>query len=79
MGAAGDQPLAVPNVGIAHDTHCYVGDIKVELRAVNIHSEDGLVIYLPNDRTLRAIRSRIPSRSSPSRGMSSRITTTCRH
>ena len=44
----------VPNIGIAGDTNYYVGDIKVELRPVNIHSEDGLVIYLPNDRILLA-------------------------
>jgi cyclase len=48
------KPLVVPNIGIAGDTTYYVGDIKVELRPVNIHSEDGLVIYLPNDRILLA-------------------------
>jgi cyclase len=48
------KPLVMPNIGIAGDTNYYVGDIKVELRAVNIHSEDGLVIYLPNDRILLA-------------------------
>jgi hypothetical protein len=35
-------------------TNYYVGDIKVELRQANIHSEDGLVIYLPSDRILPA-------------------------
>jgi len=48
------RPLAVPNVGIASDTRYYVGDIRVELRPVNIHSADGLVIYLPDDRILLA-------------------------
>ena len=48
------KPLVVPNIGIVGDTNYYVGDIKVELRPVNIHSEDGLVIYLPNDRILLA-------------------------
>jgi glyoxylase-like metal-dependent hydrolase (beta-lactamase superfamily II) len=48
------RPLVVPNIGIAGDTTYYVGDIRVELRPVNIHSEDGLVIYLPNDRILLA-------------------------
>jgi glyoxylase-like metal-dependent hydrolase (beta-lactamase superfamily II) len=47
-------PLVLPNIGIAHDTNYYLGDIKVELRPVNIHSEDGLVIYLPGDRILLA-------------------------
>jgi len=46
------KPLIVPNIGIVGDTNYYVGDIKVELRPVNIHSEDGLVMYLPGDRVL---------------------------
>jgi cyclase len=48
------KPLVIPNIGITADTDYYVGDIKVELRPVNIHSEDGLVIYLPRDRILLA-------------------------
>src|ERR1700733_3163325 len=48
------KPLVAPNIGITADTSYFVGDIKVELRPVNIHSEDGLVIYLPNDRILLA-------------------------
>jgi cyclase len=48
------KPLVIPNIGIAGDTTYYVKDIKVELRPVNIHSEDGLVIYLPHDRILLA-------------------------
>jgi cyclase len=48
------KPLQVPNIGIAGDTTYYVKDIKVELRPVNIHSEDGLVLYLPRDRILLA-------------------------
>jgi cyclase len=48
------NPLALPNIGISSDTRYYVGDIKVELRPINIHSEDGLVIYLPNERILLA-------------------------
>jgi cyclase len=48
------KPLALPNIGIASDTSYFVGDIKVELRPVNIHSEDGLVLYLPKDRILLA-------------------------
>jgi cyclase len=48
------KPLVLPNIGIAGDTTYYVKDIKVELRPVNIHSEDGLVIYLPLDRILLA-------------------------
>jgi glyoxylase-like metal-dependent hydrolase (beta-lactamase superfamily II) len=48
------KPLAVPNIGIAADTRFYLGDLTVELRPVNIHSGDGLVIYLPGDRILLA-------------------------
>src|SRR5579872_3369565 len=48
------NPLVVPNIGIATDTARLVGNIRVELRPVNIHSEDGLVIYLPDDRILLA-------------------------
>jgi cyclase len=48
------KPLALPNIGITSDTSYFVGDIKVELRPVNIHSEDGLVVYLPSDRILLA-------------------------
>jgi cyclase len=48
------KPLVIPNIGITADTNYYVGDIKVELRPVRIHSEGGLVIYIPHDRILLA-------------------------
>ena len=48
------HPLVVPNIGIAADTSFYVRDIRVDLRPVKIHSNDGLVIYLPADRILLA-------------------------
>lgn len=48
------RPLVIPNIGVTAVTNYYVGDIKVELRPVRIHSEDGLVIYLPRDRILLA-------------------------
>ena len=48
------KPLVAPNIGITGDSTYYVKDIKVELRPVNIHSEDGLVLYLPKDRILLA-------------------------
>lgn len=44
----------VPNIGITADTTVFVEDIPVDLRPINIHSEDGLELYLPNDRTLLA-------------------------
>jgi glyoxylase-like metal-dependent hydrolase (beta-lactamase superfamily II) len=54
MGPPAIKPLVVPNIGITADTVFFVGDVKVELRPVNIHSEDGLVLYLPGDRILLA-------------------------
>src|ERR1019366_10325871 len=48
------KPLVLPNIGITADTAYLVEDVKVELRPINIHSEDGLVVYLPNDRILLA-------------------------
>lgn len=47
-------PLLLPNIVLTADTSIFVGTIKVELRPVDIHSEDGLVIYLPGDRILLA-------------------------
>ncbi len=47
-------PLTNANLGIDGNTEVYVGDVPVELRPVNIHSEDGLVIFLPKDRILLA-------------------------
>jgi glyoxylase-like metal-dependent hydrolase (beta-lactamase superfamily II) len=48
------KPFVLPNIGIDTDTTVHVGDIRVELRPIEIHSEDGLVIYLPGDRFLLA-------------------------
>src|ERR1700733_14475854 len=48
------KPRVGPHIGNPADKTYFVEDIKVELRPVNIHSEDGLVLYLPNDRILLA-------------------------
>ena len=48
------KPLVLPNIAVTADTTYYVGQIKVELRPVNIHSADGLVAYLPGDNILLA-------------------------
>ena len=48
------SPLVIPNIGITADTTFLVGDIRVELRPINIHSQDGLVIVLPADHILLA-------------------------
>jgi glyoxylase-like metal-dependent hydrolase (beta-lactamase superfamily II) len=47
-------PLVIPNIAITADTSYFLDDIEVALRPVNIHSEDGLVLYLPADRLLLA-------------------------
>jgi len=47
-------PLTNANIGIDANTDIYIGDVRAELRPVNIHSEDGLVIFLPGDRILLA-------------------------
>lgn len=48
------KPLVLPTIGIAHETHVNVMDIDVVLRPVNIHSADGLVLYIPRDQLLLA-------------------------
>jgi cyclase len=53
-GTPAIKPLVLPNIGIDTETTVYVGDVKVELRPIEIHSEDGLVVYLPKDRFLLA-------------------------
>jgi glyoxylase-like metal-dependent hydrolase (beta-lactamase superfamily II) len=47
-------PLVIPDIVITADTTVYLGDIRVELRPVDIHSADGLVIHLPGDHILLA-------------------------
>jgi glyoxylase-like metal-dependent hydrolase (beta-lactamase superfamily II) len=48
------SPLVIPNIGITSATTYFVEDINVELRPINVHSEDGLVLYLARDRILLA-------------------------
>jgi glyoxylase-like metal-dependent hydrolase (beta-lactamase superfamily II) len=53
-GAPAIKPLSIPELGISQNTTYAVEDIRVEMRPVNIHSEDGLVLYLPDDQILLA-------------------------
>jgi cyclase len=53
-GPPGIAPLLIPTMGISADTARMVGDIRVELRPIDIHTSDGLVLYLPADRILLA-------------------------
>jgi len=48
------KPLLLPTIGIDAETTVNVGDISVKLRPIEIHSEDGLVLYLPKDKVLLA-------------------------
>lgn len=50
------RPLILPNIGIAKDSAVtlMIGSVKAELRPVAIHSADGLVIELPDDKLLLA-------------------------
>lgn len=50
------RPLILPNVGIAKDSvvTLMIGRVKAELHPVAIHSADGLVIELPDEKLLLA-------------------------
>lgn len=50
------RPLILPNVGIAKDSvvTLMIGTVRAELHPVAIHSADGLVIELPEDKLLLA-------------------------
>lgn len=47
-------PLLVPGIGLTADTWVTIGDVRIALRPVEIHSADGLVIWLPDDHLLLA-------------------------
>lgn len=47
-------PLAGPDIGITGDTTVMIGNVRVMLRPAAIHSADGLVIELPDDKLLLA-------------------------
>lgn len=47
-------PVRIPNVTFDDAKQLRVGDIDLELRRMNIHSVDGLVIYIPKDKILLA-------------------------
>ena len=47
-------PLSLPTLMIGSDTTLDLGGIEVDLRPIEIHSADGLVIWLPQDHILLA-------------------------
>jgi glyoxylase-like metal-dependent hydrolase (beta-lactamase superfamily II) len=48
------DPVRIPNITFDDRKEITVGDIKLELRRMNIHSVDSSVIYLPKDKILLA-------------------------
>jgi cyclase len=47
-------PVRIPNITFDDRKELTVGDIKLELRRMNIHSIDSCVIYIPKDKLLLA-------------------------
>lgn len=43
-------PLVMPTLTFEGQMKLYVGDLEVQLRQVNIHSQDSTLLYLPKDR-----------------------------
>ncbi len=54
FGPPGIKPLVLPDLAFRKRADLYLGDLKVELHNVNIHSPDSLVILIPADRILLA-------------------------
>jgi len=48
------KPVISPNTLIGENTTLRIGGVPAELRPANIHSSDGVVLYLPQSRTLLA-------------------------
>jgi cyclase len=48
------NPVRIPNVTFEGKKEMSVGDVKFELRQINIHSVDSCVIYFPKDKILLA-------------------------
>jgi len=48
------NPTGIPNITFDDRLDMYVGDVKLELHRINIHSADSCVIYIPKDKILLA-------------------------
>jgi glyoxylase-like metal-dependent hydrolase (beta-lactamase superfamily II) len=48
------KPLILPNTLIDEDLTLQIGGVTAELRPANVHSADGVVLYLPQIKTLLA-------------------------
>lgn len=48
------DPVVLPNITFQDTATVYVGDIRLDLRRINIHSKDSTVVYIPKDQILLA-------------------------
>ena len=48
------NPLILPNLTYDSQADLYLDDLRLELRRINIHSQDGTIIYIPGDGMLLA-------------------------
>ena len=48
------KPLVLPDLTFEHRADLYLVDLGLELRQVNIHSQDGTIIHIPEDHILLA-------------------------
>lgn len=54
FGPPGIQPLIIPDIAFHGRLDLYLGDLKIELHNLNIHTSDGTVVLLPDDKLLLA-------------------------
>jgi glyoxylase-like metal-dependent hydrolase (beta-lactamase superfamily II) len=54
FGPPGIRPLLLPDLAFRKRADLYLGDLRIELHNVNIHSPDSLVILIPSDGILLA-------------------------
>jgi len=54
LGPPGIRPLVLSKVVYYDKLDLYIGDLKLELYHLNIHSADGSVLYIPSEKTLLA-------------------------
>jgi cyclase len=53
-GPPGINPLILPDITFENISRLYLDDLELELRHTNIHSVDGIIIYIPSDKILLA-------------------------
>ncbi|MCF8069138.1 MAG: MBL fold metallo-hydrolase [Desulfobacterales bacterium] len=48
------KPLTLPDITFKKELNLYVDGLLLEIRKINVHSEDGTIIYIPDDKILIA-------------------------